>query len=149
MSAPKRAKSVKLPNAKPKKTKQPELKAATIKQTTPSKYIDILNPSDVNKLANEYAYKPATKREFVYLSDINRKTSEVMTDFEYADVISIRAQQLTNGGICFTNVDGIDDCILMAEKEVKDKCCPLSIIRMHTDTMGEKWDVNEMTHNDI
>jgi len=88
--------------------------------------------------------QPIIQKEIIILDSENCKTSEILTQFEYTEIISHRAKQIENGGICFTDVQYLTDPIMMAEKELKDGKCPLDIIRMLTDKIGERWHVNEM-----
>lgn len=104
--------------------------------------------TDVNQsLKERYEYNPVVRTEIVYLTPENRKTSEIMTRFEYTEIISQRAKQIENGGPCYTDVDDLTDPIDMAEKEVRDKKCPLDIIRMISANVAELWHANEMGVN--
>lgn len=74
-----------------------------------------------------------------------RVTSEVMTPFEYTNVIATRAKQMENGSPIFVDYDpNNDNYEILAKKEIKEKMCPISIIRNLNDTYLERWDVNEM-----
>jgi len=95
-------------------------------------------------LKERYEYKPALIKEITFLHPNNRLTSECMTKFEYSEVISIRAKQIENGGICFTDIKNLTDPREMAIKEIADKQCPLTVIRMLTDVLGERWNINEL-----
>jgi hypothetical protein len=112
---------------------------------------EVLNDQEPDILIDErqsfkerYEYKPALIKEIVFLHPNNRLTSECMTKFEYAEVISIRAKQIENGGICFTDVSNLTDPREMAIKEITEKQCPITVIRMLTDVIGERWNINEM-----
>ena len=89
-------------------------------------------------------YKPVLFKEKKIVHPDNRKCSELMTKYEYTNVISTRARQIELGAIPYTDVEGIEDNVKKAEKEVRDKKCPLSIIRDINEFLSEKWDVNEM-----
>jgi len=97
-----------------------------------------------NAIKERYEYKPLLRTEIVYVLPEDRITSEVMTKFEYCEVISIRAKQIENGASSFTNIGDLTDPIEIAKKEIADKKCPLDIIRMKTDKIAERWHVNEM-----
>jgi DNA-directed RNA polymerase subunit K/omega len=99
---------------------------------------------NMQEIRDSLEYKPLTESTIIYLAPENRRSSELMTKFEYAKVVCDRAEQIKNGGVCFTDVDGLNDPIDMAKKEVKDKKCPLCIQRMITDKIAELWYVNEM-----
>jgi len=95
-------------------------------------------------LRERYEYRPVLHTEIVFRNPKDRITSEVMTRFELCEVMSIRAKQLETGRKIFTDVGHITDPLEIAKKEILDKKCPLSIVRMLTDKVAEKWHVNEM-----
>lgn len=99
--------------------------------------------SDATK--ERYEYKPLIRTEIVDRLPEDRITSEVMTKFEYAEIVSIRAKQIENGGDSYTDIGDLTDPIAIAKKEILDKRCPLDIRRMITDKIAERWHVNEMT----
>ena len=105
---------------------------------------DLYDVDPDSALKERYAYKPVVRQEIVYLTKNNRRTSEIMSMFEYTEIIGHRAKQIENGNVCFTNVDGISDPIKMAEKELRDRKCPLDIIRKLSDNVAELWHANEM-----
>lgn len=81
-----------------------------------------------------------------------RITSEKLSDYETAEIINYRALCISKGGKVFTNVEGLDNPIEMAKKELIDRKCPLYIKR----TIGcnnkgelfvEKWSPNECVFN--
>jgi len=95
-----------------------------------------------------------TLRKTTIIVDPNqRKTSNIMTAFEFTEAKAIRASQIERRQNVLTNVDGLDDAEKMAEKELYDGKCPLVLRRK----VGEKhendqlyeyvefWDVNIMT----
>lgn len=96
------------------------------------------NIFDPEKYVNE------THQEIVIIPNKHRKTSEVITKFEYTDVISNRAKQIENGSKIFVDIGGEDNPIAMAEMEIKMKQCPLSIMRYISNNIAEIWHVNEM-----
>lgn len=73
-----------------------------------------------------------------------RKTSEIMTYHEYTRVISERAKQIENGAYIFVDVVNEQDPAKIAEKEIRNKKCPLKITRALTKNIKEEWAVNEM-----
>ena len=83
-------------------------------------------------------------QEIIIIPNEHRKTSEVITKFEFTDVISNRAKQIENGSKIFVDIDTEDDPIAMAEMEIKMKQCPLSIRRFISNNIAEIWNVNEM-----
>lgn len=95
-------------------------------------------------IKEKYEYNPVVVSEIVIMDPENRVTSEVLTRFEYTEILSIRSKQIENGGMCYTDVSNISDPIEMAKKELHDKKCPLDLMRGITDKIYEKWHVNEM-----
>ena len=79
-----------------------------------------------------YAYKPTLEVNTIYVHPNNHKTSDVMTMFEYAEVIGIRAVQISNGSPVFTDVGDLTDNIEIAKLELANKKCPLAIVRIRT-----------------
>jgi DNA-directed RNA polymerase I, II, and III subunit RPABC2 len=103
-------------------------------------YLEVVSDA----IKEKYEYKPLLRTEIVYVLPEDRITSEVLTKFEYCEVISIRAKQIENGASSFTDVGDLTDPIEIAKKEIADKKCPLDIVRMKTDKIAERWHVNEM-----
>ena len=95
-------------------------------------------------LKERYEYRPVLRTEIVYRRPEDRVMSEVMTKFELCEVISIRARQLEIDNTVFTDIGDLTDPLDIAKKEIRDKKCPLSIVRMLTDKISEKWHVNEL-----
>jgi DNA-directed RNA polymerase I, II, and III subunit RPABC2 len=89
-------------------------------------------------------YVSEVHREIIVIPPEYRRTSEVITKFEYTDVTSNRAKQIENGSPVFTDIRDESDPIKMAELEIRMKRCPLSIRRMLSNNICEIWDVNEM-----
>ncbi len=133
---PPKKKQVKPSTSKPSTNKHSTGKSSTIK-------------TDLVKTKEKYEYTPAVHKVIVWINANDRRTSEIMSKFEYTEVISIRAKQIENGGQCFTTVENISDPLDKAKKEIRDKKCPLDIIRAITDTIYERWHVNEMSVPDI
>jgi DNA-directed RNA polymerase subunit K/omega len=84
-------------------------------------------------------------RELFFMRPENRITSEFITKYEFARVVSIRAKQIERDNLVFTTIPpNITDPIAMAVQEIRDKKCPLSVVRKIGLNLAEKWDVNEM-----
>ena len=122
----------------------PELEDVELDNDDEDELPEYDNDNDNDNTKEKYEYKPVYNREIIFIHPENRKSSEIMTRFEYSNVISTRARQIELGGSIFTNVDNLSDPIKMAEKEVMDKKCPLDIIRYISENIAEKWHVNEM-----
>lgn len=93
---------------------------------------------DPNKYENEI------HREIKVMPNKYRKSSEVITKFEFTDVVSNRAKQIEDGSKIFVDIKNETNPIKMAEMEIRMKSCPLSIRRMISGNIAEIWDVNEM-----
>jgi DNA-directed RNA polymerase subunit K/omega len=89
-------------------------------------------------------YKNEIHQEIVIIPNEFRKTSEVITKFEFTDVTSNRAKQIENGSKIFVDIGNEDNPIIMAEMEIKMKQCPLAIRRFISSNIAEIWNVNEM-----
>ena len=101
--------------------------------------------NDFTAIKEYYEYKPLIRTEIIFLTPENRKTSEIMTRFEVAEVLSHRAKQIEKGGRCFTDIGELTDPLEIAKKELVDKKCPFDVIRHITDNIYERWHVNEMS----
>lgn len=93
-------------------------------------------------------YKYELHKEIVIVDPDQRITSEIMTAYEYTEIVSNRAKQIENGGPMFCDdpdgkCDG--DPIKFAELEIDQKKCPLNILRMYNLNYGEIWQVNHMS----
>jgi DNA-directed RNA polymerase subunit K/omega len=112
-------------------------------------FFDEKNFKEFNERIKFRAYDPEDyetelHKELVIVPKNYRKTSEVITKFEYTDVVSNRAKQIENGSRIFADVGDEDSPIKMAEMEIRQKQCPLSVRRMISNNIAEIWDVNEM-----
>jgi DNA-directed RNA polymerase subunit K/omega len=83
----------------------------------------------------------------------SRITSNILLKTEMAQVLAVRAAQISAHGIQINEESGVvdhDPCVI-AEKELRARRCPLLLRRtIGTDRDGarviEEWDVNKMTH---
>ena len=112
-------------------------------------FFDEKNFEDVNPHIQYHIYDPEKyeneiHKEIIVVPNNYRRTSEVITKFEYTDVTSNRAKQIENGSPIFTDIKGESDPIKMAELEIRMKRCPLSVRRMISHNICEIWDVNDM-----
>lgn len=89
-------------------------------------------------------YETETHKEIIIVPKKYRKTSEKMTKFEFTSIISNRAQQIVNGGTVFADIGDETNPVVMAEMEIHQKKCPLSIRRLINYNIAEIWDANEM-----
>ena len=72
-----------------------------------------------------------------------RITSEIMTDYEFSDVLGTRAEQISTGGMVFIAHGDVANPREIALMEIKNKRCPLNIVRV-VGGECEVWSVNEM-----
>lgn len=103
-----------------------------------------LEELDIDTPHEKHEYKPQHTKEIIFLDPSEYVTSEIMTPSEYSYATSIRAKQIENDGVIFTDTGHLTDPIQIAEKEIADRKCPLSVIRMLTNTIGEKRSINDL-----
>jgi DNA-directed RNA polymerase I, II, and III subunit RPABC2 len=108
------------------------------------KNFENINPHIQYNIYDPEKYVNELHKEIVVVPDNFRRTSEVITKYEYTDVTSNRAKQIEDGSPIFTDIKGESDPIKMAELEIRMKRCPLSVRRMISNNICEIWDVNEM-----
>lgn len=114
-------------------------------------YIDD-EEDDVVKKQFELEEENNIESETIFIIPANeRMTSEKLSEYEIAELINIRAVNISKGGPIYTNIDGISDPIEMAKKELIDRKCPLYIKREvgynKNGIFVEKWSPNEMIFN--
>jgi len=74
-----------------------------------------------------------------------RKTSEIMTDYEFTAVVADRAKHLSDGAKAYVDVGDEGDFTKIAIMEIKNKVSPMSVVRYSNDMLfKEVWEVNEM-----
>ena len=82
------------------------------------------------------------------IPDEERMTSNYLTEEEMTEAIGIRVTQIERAAPVFTDVEGYDDAIKQARKELLDKRSPLILEREMKRSKGiryvEHWKVNEM-----
>lgn len=100
--------------------------------------------------------KPTIAKTIIIMHPSQRMTIPFMSLYEFTDVISQRAAQITNKNeirkepIYFTDIGDLSDPRAIALKEILDKRCPLSIRRKISEnpytheTIVEMWSVNEL-----
>jgi DNA-directed RNA polymerase subunit K/omega len=123
---------------------------------------DIINEELEEEFFNQNSYDSFTYRNKIEILSSNhytnndlhkedavvpkghRITSEIMTHAEYTRVVSERAKQIENGSPIFIILKNEHDPIKISEKEIRQKRCPLKIMRYLTKNIKEEWSVNEM-----
>ncbi len=111
-------------------------------ETTDKNYIDDNINFNDNELDNESSFEyivPASERI----------TSNTLTQFEKEELISVRAQQISQGSYIFiSDIEGINDPIEIANLELLHNKCPLFIKRhigrANKTEKYELWNPNEM-----
>lgn len=96
------------------------------------------------KIYNPDTFTNITHREITIVPKNERRSSDIITQYEYTEITSIRAKQIENGSKIFIDIKDLSDPVKIAEQEIVEKRCPLSIRRMMCDEYAEIWEVNEL-----
>jgi len=73
----------------------------------------------------------------------DRKTANIISLFEYAEVLASRSKQIESGSDYFIELNGQITPFEIAKEEILQKKCPLAIKRCYGDKC-EIWGVNEL-----
>jgi DNA-directed RNA polymerase I, II, and III subunit RPABC2 len=92
----------------------------------------------------ENLYDTNYYREIRVVPDNMRITSDIMTLFEFSEVVGIRTSQIEKGSHVFTDVTLLHTPHEMAIKELFDRKSPLKIIRRISVLEQEEWKCNDM-----
>jgi len=76
-------------------------------------------------------------------NNAQKTTLPIMTKYEKAKIIGLRATQIAKGAIPLVDVKGIKDPFSKAEKELMEKKMPLIIRRVLPDNSYEDWKIDE------
>ncbi len=76
-------------------------------------------------------------------NNAQKTTLPIMTKYEKAKVIGIRATQIAKGMRPLVDVTGIKDPFAKAEKELAEKKLPLIVRRILPDNSYEDWKIDE------
>jgi DNA-directed RNA polymerases I, II, and III subunit RPABC2 len=109
-------------------------------------YNYLIDKYDLQSLnPDNYIHNDIHKEEIIVPKEY-RTSSEIMTHAEYTRIKSERAKQIENGSIKFVDVADESDPVQIAIMEIKQKKCPMSIIRYVSNDklIKEIWEVNEM-----
>ena len=95
--------------------------------------------------ADTYINNDIFKEDIIVPNEF-RQSSEIMTQAEYIRVVSERSKQIENGSRYFIELTNETEPNEIAINEIKQKKCPLSIVRYvaNNKTIKEIWNVNEM-----
>lgn len=74
----------------------------------------------------------------------DRITSQYMYNYEFVKLIGVRATQISQGSRTFCKIDDLTDPLKIAEKELYDNMCPLSIKRYIRPGYYEIWTAQEL-----
>lgn len=99
---------------------------------------------DIELLSSSYYENNDLHKLDVVVPKDKRITSEIMTHAEYTRVVSERAKQIENNAPIFIILKNEHDPIKIAEAEIRQKKCPLKIVRYLTKNIKEEWKVNDM-----
>lgn len=96
--------------------------------------------NEVEKLDNKIIWHEVPKEE--------RISDNFLSDFEYVNCLAIRTKQITlDAKILLKNADELKKKYTpkeIAKLEIKNKCCPLIIVRKIPNGNIEKWSINEL-----
>jgi DNA-directed RNA polymerase subunit K/omega len=107
-------------------------------------YDDGVHDDNTCPVPEEDLHSSEYYRRIKIVSPEDRITSDIMTLFEFSEVIGIRASQIEKGSQVFTDVRDISSARDMAIKELFDRRSPLVIIRQTGLFEQEHWKCNEM-----
>jgi DNA-directed RNA polymerase I, II, and III subunit RPABC2 len=109
---------------------------------------DVDFSEDIKKITNQPLKENLNNtnyyRSIKVTPDNMRVTSDIMTMFEFSEVIGIRTLQIEKGSPLFTDVSDLNIPYDMAIKELFDRKSPLKIIRKISKFEQEEWKCNEM-----
>ena len=121
--------------------------------------IDIEEVADVGEPQEEF-YEPIDEEDEVQveteiidysqtLADIkkNRISIPYLTKYERTQLISTRAQQLSQGAVPLVSVQGLKNVVDIAEKELELRKIPLIIRRRLPNKKYEDWRIDELIIN--
>lgn len=110
-----------------------------------------INEEDINAGVSEEDINEglnAGVNKKVIVSKENRISDGFMSEYEYVRVLSIRSKQIMLGGKIM--IGGGEELRkrmsprMIAEMEIRGKCCPLIIVREMCNRTVERWSVNEL-----
>jgi len=85
------------------------------------------------------------RNDFGQIDDENHTTIPILTKYEKAKIIGLRAKQINSGSDLFIDAPAnIIDGITLAEMELKEKKIPFIIRRPLPDGKNEYWDINDL-----
>ena len=70
-----------------------------------------------------------------------------ITKFERVRVIGARATQISRGAPSTVELNGLEDALEIAEKEFRERKCPLVVVRKYPNGKVEEIPVSEMIYD--
>ncbi len=101
-----------------------------------------------DETCNNY-YKPAITTQIIYVNEEDHVTSDSLTKYELAMIVGIRAKQIEDDPLVFTDVGELTDSRDIAILELQHKKCPLSICRTITTLPNNTIIVEKKNVNDL
>lgn len=86
----------------------------------------------------------AEKHSLQEMESEKRFTSPIMTKFERAKILGVRAQQISMSAPIMVEYGDETDPLEIAKKELKEKKTPLIVLRRLPDRTYEKWPVKDL-----
>lgn len=80
-----------------------------------------------------------------YINVNERKTSPILTKYEKARILGIRAIQISKGAKPTVNIKNMHDALKIAEKEFEEGDIPLIIRRYLPDGTYEDWPLKDLS----
>jgi DNA-directed RNA polymerase subunit K/omega len=130
----------------------PELYEDEVEEVVGSDYEEEESDDELPEEAKKLSAQPITEdlqdsnyyRTITVVPDNMRITSDIMTMFEFSEIIGIRTLQIEKGSPVFTDVSELHTPYDMAIKELFDRQCPLKVIRKTGPFEHEEYRCNEM-----
>jgi DNA-directed RNA polymerase subunit K/omega len=130
----------------------PELYEDEVEEVVGSDYEEEESDDELPEEAKKLSAQPITEdlqdsnyyRTITVVPDNMRITSDIMTMFEFSEIIGIRTLQIEKGSPVFTDVSELHTPYDMAIKELFDRQCPLKVIRKTGPFEQEEYRCNEM-----
>lgn len=117
--------------------------------STKKKYSDTIGNIINHKTQQDNRSVPV-KVTYTIIPSEQRTMRNILTRAEYTRVLSVRSTHIENSAKVFVDTTGLTTSIDIARKEIIEKKCPLSILRLicndeNGNCIYEKWHVNELT----
>ena len=108
------------------------------------KFLENLYGGVLYNVHNPEIYTGAGIDDVIIVKPENRITSRFISEFELTEVISIRSKQIEDGSPIFVDYGNITNAMEIAQLEIDQKKCPLSVVRMLNTRIGKIWKVSEL-----